>query len=326
MKDLFFALICAALYGRNLKRFPNLSDRQWKALTALARKQTVLGLFYQGLSHLPQGYVFPEGFLMQLVAEVGKIETQGKKINQVADDLLKEFKAAGLHPVLMKGPAVAKYYPAPLLRECGDIDLYFPPEEFDKAVGMAGKVTPAPDGSVHYKRNDIDIDQHRHYFDIHSRKLPAVPSPEATLLMLSGHILKHCMGVGIGLRQLCDLTMAYKSLAVPPERLRQCFHEAGLERWNQLLFSFLHKYLGTAPLYDKLPSPDPLMKIILEGGNFGHYSKARASSLHKSPLRRKLGTARLLLRKLSFSLRYAPKEFLPLVGGLLKGNLMTVHH
>jgi len=321
MKDLFFALVCAALSGRNLKRFPALSDRQWNALAALARKQTVLGLFYQGLSHLPQEYALPEGFLMGLVAEVGKIEKQGRKIRQVADDLLQEFQAAGLHPVLMKGPEVARFYPAPLLRECGDIDLYFPPEEFDKAVGMVGKVTPAPDGSVHYKRDGIDIDQHRHYFDIHSRKLPVVPSSEATLLMLSGHILKHCMGVGIGLRQLCDMAMACKGLAVPPERLRQCFRDASLERWNQLLFSFLHQYLGAEPLYDTLPSPEPLIRIILEGGNFGHYSRRREGTLRQSPLRRKLGTAGIILRRLSFSLRYAPKEFLPLVGGLLKGNL-----
>lgn len=325
MKDLFFVLICAALYGRNLKRFPSLSDRQWNALAALARKQTVLGVFYQGLSHLPQGYEFPEGFLLQLVAEVGKIEKQGRKIQQVADDLLKGFQAAGLHPILMKGPEVARFYPAPLLRECGDIDLYFPPEEFDKAVGIAGKVSPAPDGSVHYKREDIDIDQHRHYFDIHSRKLPAVPSPEATLLMLSGHILKHCMGVGIGLRQLCDMAMAYKGLEVDTEKLRLCFREAGLERWNKLLFSFLHKHLGAAALYDDLPDPKPLVDIILEGGNFGHHSKERAASLHKSPFRRKLGTARLVMRRLSFSLRYAPRELLPMVGELLKGNLKQRH-
>ena len=239
----------------------------------------------------------------------------------MADDLLREFRAARLHPVLLIGPEVARFYPAPLLRECGDIDLYFTAEELDQAAGLAGEVTPAPDGSVHYKRDGIDIDQHRRYFDIHSRNLPAVPSPEATLLMLSAHILKHCMGVGIGLRQLCYMAMAYKGLAVPPEDLRRCFREAGLERWNQLLFSFLHKYLGAVPLYEDLPSPAPLLEIIVEGGNFGHYSQTREASLRKGPLRRRLGTAGLFLKRIPFSLKYAPREFLPTIGGLLKGNL-----
>ena len=321
MTDLFFALIRAGLDGTPLTDFPKLEGRQWAALLDMARKQTVVGLLYQGLSQLPPGYPLPQNLLYVLIAEIGHLEKESRKVQQTAETLTAEFRAQGLHPLVMKGPSVAAFYAQPLLRECGDIDLYFPPEEFDRAASMAGDVKPAPDGSVHYKREGIDIDQHRQYFDIHSRKLPPVPSPEATLLMLSAHILKHCMGVGIGLRQLCDLAMAYKALAVPPEDLRRCFRDVGLERWNRLLFSFLHQYLGAEPLYDTLPSPDPLLKIVLEGGNFGHHSQAREASLHKSPLRRKLGTAGLFLRRLPFSLRYAKKELVPMLGELLRGNL-----
>lgn len=321
MTELFFTLLRAGLNGTPLASFPKLEGRQWAAILDQARKQTVVGLLYQGVSQLPEGYPVPHNLLFVLIAEIGQLEKESRKVQQTADALTAEFQAQGLHPIVMKGPAVAAFYDQPLLRECGDIDLYFPPEEFDKAASMAGDVTPAPDGSVHYKREGIDIDQHRLYFDCHSRKLPTVPSPEATLLMLSAHILKHCMGVGIGLRQLCDLAMAYKRLSVPPEDLRRCFRDAGLERWNRLLFSFLHQYLGAEPLYDTLPSPEPLRKIVLEGGNFGHHSQAREASLYKSPFRRKLGTAGLFLRRLPFSLRYAKKELVPMLGELLRGNL-----
>ena len=321
MTDRFFALIRAGLNGTPIPDFPKLEGKEWASMIALARRQTVVGLLYQGIGQLPPGYPLPQNILFVLIAEIGQIEKESRKVKAIADALTAELQAQGLHPLVMKGPAVAAFYAQPLLRECGDIDLYLPPEEFDKAAALAGEVTPAPDGSVHYKRDGIDIDQHRQYFDLHSGKLPAVPSPEATLLMLSAHILKHCMGAGIGLRQLCDMAMAYKALAVPPERLRACFRDAGLERWNRLLFSFLHTYLGAEPLYDDLPSPEPLLQIILEGGNFGHHSEAREASLYKSPLRRKLGTAGLFLRRLPFSLRYAKKELVPMVGELLKGNL-----
>ena len=321
MPERFFQLIRAGLNGTPLTDFPKLEGKEWASLVNLARQQTVVGLLYQGVSQLPEGYPLPQNLLFVLIAEIGQLEKESRKVKATADALTQEFEAQGLHPLVMKGPAVAAFYAQPLLRECGDIDLYFPPEEFEKAVSMAGEVTPAPDGSVHYKRDGIDIDQHRQYFDIHSRNLAAVPSPEATLMMLSAHILKHCMGAGIGLRQLCDMAMAYKALAVPPEHLRACFRDAGLDRWNRLLFSFLHTYLGAEPLYDTLPSPEPLRKIVLEGGNFGHHSEAREASLYKSPLRRKLGTAGLFLRRLPFSLRYAKKELVPLLGELLKGNL-----
>ena len=321
MTDLFFTLLRAGLQDRALESFPTLTPGQWKTLVEMARKQTVTGLLYQGVSHLPEGYPLPQGLLFLLIAEVHKIEKEGRIIQETARDLVDRYEAAGLHPVVMKGPAVAAFYPQPLLRECGDIDLYFPPEEFDAAAALMAPVTPAPDGSVHFKQGKVDIDQHRRYFDLHTRRLPAVPSTEATLLMLSAHILKHCMGAGIGLRQLCDMAAAYRSLAPDPSRLRQCFRTAGVERWNRLLFSFLHRYLGAEPLYEDLPSPEPLLKIILEGGNFGHHSEAREATLYKRPFRRKLGTARLLVRRLPFSLRYAPREFLPAIGELLAGNI-----
>ena len=321
MTDLFFSLLRAGLYGSPLPDFPALTGKQWRVILEMARRQTVVGVLYQGISQLPQGYPLPQDLLFLMVAEIDRVEKRSRKVHEIVRMLTAEFEAQGLHPIIMKGTTVSAFYAQPYYRECGDIDLYFPPEEFDAAAALMAPVSPAPDGSVHYKRDGIDIDQHRRYFDIHSRVLPAVPSPEAILLMLSAHILKHCMGPGIGLRQICDLAMAYKALNVEPERLRACFRDAGLERWNQLLFSFLHKYLGAEPLYENQPSPEPLLKIVLEGGNFGHHSQAREASLYKNPLRRKLGTACLYLRRLPFSLRYAKKELLPMVGELLKGNL-----
>ena len=216
MIKLFFALVQAGMYERNFGTFPELSLKQWKALVALAHRQTVTGLLFRGITHLPKGYPLPQEILLRLGAEAEAIERQSRKVQQVADSLTARYQAEGLHPVIMKGPEVAKFYPHPLLRECGDLDLYFTPDEFGKATALSGEIRKAPDGSVHFRQEDVDIDLHRNYFDIHGRNLPEVSSPEALLLMLSGHILKHCMGVGIGLRQLCDVALAYKSLNVPP--------------------------------------------------------------------------------------------------------------
>lgn len=321
MKEALFILTCAGLYERNLKLFPELSLRQWKSVVAMAHRQTVAGILSRGVTHLPKDYPLPQEVLLQLVAEANTIESQGRKILQVADTLVARFEAAGLHPIIMKGPEVAKFYPEPLLRECGDLDLFFAPSEIDKALQIAGTVEKTPDGSFHFVEDGINIDIHKHYFNLHTKHLPEVPSPEATLLMLSAHILKHCMGPGIGLRQLCDMAMAYKALQVPQDRLRQCFREAGLERWNKLLFSFLNKYLLTDALYEELPDPKPLLEIILEGGNFGHYAPTRGAAFTKSVLRRKADTARRYLKRLPFSLKYAPQEVFPAIGELVSGNL-----
>ena len=321
MKDTLFALLCAGLYERSFAKFPALTLQQWKVLVSTARRQTVTGLLYRGVTHLPKGYDVPEGILLELAAEAERLERQSRTMNRVAEDLTARFAAEGLHPVIMKGPEAARFYAQPLLRECGDLDLYFPPSEIARVKELAGPVETAPDGSFHFREEGVDVDVHDDYFNVHSRRLPAVPSPEATLLMLSAHVLQHAMGPGIGLRQLCDVAMAYKALAVEPSRLKEVFREAGLERWNRLLFSFLHAHLGAEPLYEELPSPEPLEKIVFEGGNFGHYAATRRAALSRSAFRRKLDTAGRYLRRLPFSLKYAPREFLPSVGRLFAGNL-----
>ena len=321
MKEVFFALIRAGLYERNFKRFPELSLKQWKILVETAHRQTVTGLFYRGITHLPKDYPFPQEILLQLVADAGAIERQGEKVRKVADELTGRFGAEGLHPVIMKGPEAARFYAKPLLRECGDLDLYFPPSEISRALKLTGTVEKAPDGSFHFEQDGVNIDLHKDYFNLHTRHLPSVPSPEATLLMLSGHILKHCMGPGIGLRQLCDMAMAHRALAVEPDWLREVYRKAGLERWNRLLYAFLHEWLDVEPLYDGELSSKPLMDIILRGGNFGHYAASRSAALHKGKLRRKADTALRYLKRLPFSLKYAPREVFPAIGELLAGNL-----
>lgn len=321
MKEVFFALILAGLYERNFKRFPELSLKQWKILVETARRQTVTGLLYQGVTHLPEDYPFPQEILLQLVSDAGTIERQGERVRKVADELTGRFEAEGLHPIVMKGPEAARFYAKPLLRECGDLDLYFPPNEISRALELARTVEKAPDGSFHFEQDGVNIDLHKDYFNLHTRHLPPVPSPEATLLMLSGHILKHCMGPGIGLRQFCDMAMAHRALAVEPDRLREVYRKAGLERWNRLLYAFLHEWLGVEPMYDGELSSKPLMDIILHGGNFGHYSASRSVALHKGKLRRKADTALRYLKRLPFSLKYAPREVVPAIGELLAGNL-----
>ena len=323
----FFTLIRAGLHESDLSGFPELSSGEWKAILVMARRQTVTGLLYRGLAHLPAGHPVPEGLMYTLIAEIGTIEKQSRKIRDVAGRLTARFREAGLHPVVMKGPAVAEFYAEPLLRECGDLDLYFPEGEFSRVHEVAsgivgpGTVTPAPDGSIHFSYDGVNIDIHDRYFDIHASRLPEVPSGEATLLMLSSHILKHCMGPGIGLRQICDMAMAYKAIPFDPEALRECYGKARLTRWNKLLSSFIQEYLGVESLYDELPSPAPLLNIITDGGNFGHYNSSRGKALGRSAFRRKTDTAARYLRRLPFSIKYAPREIFPSLWELLKGNL-----
>lgn len=298
-----------------------LRQANWKTVLDEAKRQAVTGLVYLAVSRLPEDFSLPDEVLFRLVSRSRQIELRGQAMGRASVELQEQLETAGLHPVLMKGAQVAGFYAQPAFREYGDIDLYLPPEE---KLPMACEM--APDGSAHFVYQGIDVDVHRHYFDLHRESaLPPVPSPEATLLMLSAHSLKHAVGAGIGLRQLCDMAAAYLALdgQYSPDSLRSYYKEHRLVRWNKLVNSFLQVELGVPDrLYgDAQPSSGPLLRMLEEGGNFGHHAASRSKALEQSPLRRKADTAWRFLKRLPFSLHYAPGEALPIFITLIKGNI-----
>lgn len=345
-----FALVRSALElpggDRTVEEWNALTESDWQAILELARKQTVTGLLFRGVANLPAEVQVPDSLLFPLMEETDRIRRQSRLVERTAKEITEFFEGRILHPVILKGPSVACLYPEPDLRESGDIDLYFNEKEFGKAVhairerlqkdGQSESLTTLPDGSVHYKWNGIDIDQHAQYFDLgNSEGLPPVPSSEATLLMLSAHILKHSMGAGIGLRQLCDMAMAYERIRYDQARLLACYEATGTADWNRLLASFLIRYLGATrtpytsavegqtagTVSPELPDPAPLLDIVLGGGNFGHHEASREKVLQAGPLQRKLDTARRFLGRLPFSIRYGPRQLAHYLKELIKGNL-----
>ena len=210
-----------ALVGSGLSGVPadrtllsGLSAADWEDLYTLAKQHTVTGLLYAGLQLFPDGAGIPEEILLRLVARIGKVSNHGKSMRNRAVALTDYCSGKGLHPVVMKGVETAAYYPDPDLRLYGDVDLYFAPEEFDRAAEVAGKrfgpLRKDPDGSLHFKVDNIDIDLHRDYFGLHvsKDKLPAIPSPEAILLMHSAHILHHAIASGIAAGSPCAASAA----------------------------------------------------------------------------------------------------------------------
>lgn len=268
--------------------------------------------------------------------------------------------------MLQKGQGVAALYPTPLHRECGDIDFYFPerateglPERRtmnDKAVELVKshgiKVETMPDGSQSYEWKGIEIEQHPTIVDLCSpaaRKwipeldeepgyVPSdlaeglwVPSPELNALLLNSHILKHTLGKGIGLRQMCDLAIEYHRISEEDgkrergERIFSLYRRAGILKWSRLLHSFLVEVIGLPeeelPYSEKVVSYWPLFRIVEDGGNFGQFrGKEAAGSNGKGTGRRKLETAGMFLRRAGFSLRFAPKEAFWTFWELVKGQ------
>lgn len=306
----------------------SLDEAAWMDLIATACRQTVAGLLYKAAENFPESCGFSERALFTLMTEVNKIVNRNLKLSEVEKEVLGILRSDGLQPLVMKGSTCAARYPSPELRTGGDIDIYVPEVDFPGAVealrAYGIESSPKPDSSVDFTLRGCEVELHRKYFDLHlpQSQLPPVGTPEAELLMLSSHILKHACGVGVGLRQIIDFSLAYKAYPGDYKDLHELFRRCGLKRWDALLLSFVKEYIDPSVEVPKAVDPGALFRIVARGGNFGHFQSKRIESISdKSPLKRKFQTASLFLGRLPFSIRYAPREIFPLLAQLFRGNL-----
>lgn len=326
---IFFALLRAGLWERDLRLPSAPSAEAWQSVLQTARRQDVTGLLYRGIAHLPEEQMPPSELRLSLLAGVDRIERRSRQMAEVQEELLRRFRDAGLHPLVQKGTEAGKYYAHPLLRESGDVDLYFPPGEFDRAKALPPGTRIAPDGACVFTFRDVTVELHSRYYDLHlpDSRLPEVPSVYAELLMLSAHILKHAIGAGVGCKQLCDLALALEKTdgQYDKSQLKKYLEAAGMLRWHRVLCSLLVEDLGLLPARClpgfKPCNPAPLRRIVLAGGAFGLFDPAREKAVRSGKVVRKLQAASAFVKRLPFSLRVAPRETFATIGELVKGNL-----
>lgn len=359
IQQALMALLRSGLWNREIDDkscFP-LTAGEWGQLILLARQQTVPGIVFRGIGLMPERFMPPVSELARWMVAVDDIEAAGRNMNLAVISLLNEFSSVGVAPVLLKGQGVALFYEEPLLRESGDIDLYFCSEDerirAEKFVSDRNiKIVGRSDGSSCYNFNGVIVEHHSDLLDFRNDSLcglviskkgsewiemariaenglavdVCVPCPELNIVMLNFHILKHAMGHGVGLRQLCDMARAYHSLSDRIDRklLSMVFRKAGIAGWNRLLHSALVGNLGLdVCLLEGLgiagsSADNELMDIVWSGGNFGQH---RSDALSGDYVFRKLSTFLALFGKIAFGLKYAPCEYAELVSLLVRGQL-----
>ena len=366
----FFYLVKAGMYGETDPKmesvFP-LSERGWEAVLLLARQQTVVGLVNRGLDVIPEEWLPSMRVMAVFMACADRVEKANAKMNKTIVKLWRHFQEKGITAVLQKGQGLAQMYPDPALRECGDIDIYFPDDEENPLEGIAdANCEKRPDGSVFYTVDGIVVEQHNHLLDIASplrqrfiKKLIAdkgfekvrvggeegvdvlVPAPEVNLLLISSHILKHILGVGIGLRQICDYAIACRYYAdrVDSAEMQSVYRKAGIAKWSNCLDRFLDSarndsedchldlvqndnegcHLDRAKRVERSKNSNILLDIILKGGNFGSFTEGRKNAA-KSRVSRKLHTLRSFCGNIRLAFRFAPGEWFWTMAQLIGGQ------
>lgn len=354
----FLSLLRAGLWGMpfDAQEVPALSVGEWKEVLSMSERQTVAGVTFLGLDSMPEDRMPPVGVIGRWAARADAIERRNKNINSEIVDLYFEFARNGLEPVLQKGQGIAALYRCPLSRECGDIDLWFSTpegkESADKLIRSKGiNVRNRPDGSSCYvSGRGFVVEHHLRFYDLYNPFVQKylhsltsgleldrtllqlsgvtipVPAPEHCLLMLYAHVLKHSIGRGIGMRQLCDAAVACDRYRYTLDRklFRGMCRHTGIARWVELMNSFMTGYIGlplsSLPYKTKDTDASGLFDIVIEGGNFGRYDTSNGHP-DMTGFRRKIHTAMAFLRNSRFSLPVASGETAGVFLMLLKGQI-----
>ena len=283
----------------------------WTAVFALAGQQKLLPILFETVRKMP---VAKENAALLAVTKqqvIGQVLNQTVRSAEFAD-LYHKLRAAGLHPIVVKGQLCSRLYPLKDHRISADDDLYIPDAEFmacHEQLLANGLTTDTPADEfatadeVSYTKSDspLYIELHRHLFDsaedahdelnhfftdinpVEMDGFLGMP-PHEHLLYLLLHAYKHFVRSGIGARQFCDIGLwarAYHA-EIDWQRLHEQCESVHAATFAAAAFRIARDDLGIE--FD-LPAPwdgsidvEPLLHDSLCGGVYGSNDLTRLHS------------------------------------------------
>lgn len=287
-EEVFFSVVRAALWKTPVVVPAGFND--WSSVLKLAKSQTLTGLVADVL--LTDADIrarIPEQVVAKLQNVVRNNMLTHNLLNNTLVLVVSKLRENGVESVLLKGQGIARNYPVPELRQCGDIDLYVGEENYEKAYdALAPIASDLEDKSVlkvgkhfHFNVGVVNVEIHRYactdayekknrilqdyaskglnhntrIFDFASTPV-STPSDDFNAFYIFYHLWHHFMSGGVGLRQFCDWMMllhAHKD-TLSKEYLKGILTGMGVLNAWQKLGCILVDYLGMPseefPLYD----------------------------------------------------------------------------
>ena len=219
----------------------SLKGADWRVLYAMARKQCLVGVLFDGIKRLPADVGMDKGLLFQWMAQNQTLRKANARLDKAAVEVAEWFGRKGFRTCVLKGQGNALLYPSGMERTPGDIDLWVDGGDrkvvsFVRSLSPDEKVCYHHIGFPEYKGVEVEV-HYRPSFLLcfwHNRKLQkyyervkeeqfshrvmlgakgeiAIPTAEFNLIFQLTHIYAHLMNEGIGLRQLVDYFFLLKN-------------------------------------------------------------------------------------------------------------------
>ena len=285
-----------------------LNFKEWENLHLECLKQGLTGVGYRAVCHLPRDLQPPLEIAFQWASEAETVKGQNRLLNDEAARLTELFAAQGRKTAVLKGPANARFYPDPYMRQAGDIDLWVDGGRKSVLVllkKMGYEKSEIDFGSTHHVQlypieNSVSVEIHYNpssgmWNPFASARLLSflekeiqnverveegffVPSIKFALVMQLAHIMHHLVSGGIGFKQILDYYMLLKhSSEKDRSDITAMLSGFGLVNVGGALMWIMESILGL-DRSKMLCQPQEkrgkrMLAVILEGGNFGRYAR-----------------------------------------------------
>ena len=309
-QDLVFELLLVGTGVRKgLKQ--TYTDKDWMRALAIAQDQAIVGVLLSAIEALDVQP--PKPLLLQWIGLVQLLEQESERMAEAGDTAVKYFREHGFACQILKGSAVARYYPQPLRRSSGDVDIWLDGGrkqiyDFARAFDKDGKLYGVNYHHIHFHLiDDVHIEVHiwpsflsspLRNWRLHKFCNQHRPTLEATMPSLAFdrvfillHCYRHICGHGVGLRQIMDYYYVLRQGFTEEESKDAVYwiKQLGMVRFTRGLMWVLREYFGLEEQY-LLFQPDEkegrfIMREVLLTGNMGHSDTRNWGSM-RTPLSR----------------------------------------
>ena len=251
--------------------------------------------------------------------------------------------------IVFKGQTVGCYYPDPMLRTSGDIDFYVTPKDYGRAEQLLMEAYGVELGNdrldmhdsfkadgvvyeLHFRMETFGSGKHQRYYDrlieeqvarkdcsveIYDTDVLTLP-PTLNVIQVFKHLFHHLLIEGVGMRQVCDLTMLISAThkEIDWDELGKHLKKIGYYKAFLALGALMINHIG-------LPSErfgfadweryakwgDKILSNVFERGNFGRFNRK-----HTNPgIKKSIETARIAMGHCLTFLPLASSDIIPLI-------------
>ena len=231
IRNKFFQLLRLAIGTSS--EIPDVKSEEWVAIYEMAKKQSLLGIAFDGIEKMGNAVRMDSDLLMTWIGRCKQIERRNLQLNEAVVKVSEYFKKNGFEACILKGQGNALMYPKPLHRTPGDIDIWVSGKD-SEVIRFVHSIAPDEKASYHhidfpaYKGIPIEVHYRPCYLQnlICNKRLQrffeeraeeqfshrvdgefggfAVPTSHFNVVYQLVHVFGHLFQEGIGLRQILD--------------------------------------------------------------------------------------------------------------------------